>query len=99
LFLCYTLVVWAQLAQRLRGRWAPHQWSLGALSLPVNVLAAVLSTALTVNLAWPRGDDVWYNRYSSVLFTLVVLGLAGLYYVLAGSHGRKLINTIDKGTA
>lgn len=98
LFLCYTLVVWAQLVQRLRGHWTPNEWSLGILSLPVNVLAAVLSTALTINLAWPRADDVWYNRYSSVLFTLVVLGLAGIYYLLAGSHGRKLINTIDKGT-
>ena len=94
LFLCYILVIWAQLFQRLRGRWT-SVWSLGAFSLPVNVLAAVLGTALTINLAWPRGDDVWYNKYSSVLFVLLVVALAGIYYLLAGSEGRRAINKIE----
>lgn len=95
LFLCYVLVVWAQLIRRLRGHWHPHQWNLGRFSLPVNVLAAVFGTVLTVNLAWPRGDDVWYNRYSSVLFVLLVAAAAGIYYVLAGRDGRRAINTVD----
>jgi amino acid transporter len=98
LFVCYLLVVWAQLIQRLRGRWTAQQWSLGRFSLPVNVLAAVLGTALTVNLAWPRGDDVWYNRYSSVLFVLLVAGIAGVYYLCAGAQGRRAINTVDAGS-
>jgi amino acid transporter len=95
LFLCYVLVVWAQLIQRLRGRWSPSEWSLGRLSLPVNLLAAVLGTALTVNLAWPRGDDVWYNRFSSVLFVGIVVVLAAIYYLLAGREGRRAITTIE----
>lgn len=95
LFLCYVLVVWAQLVQRLRGHWSPHQWSLGRLSLPVNALAAVTGTILTINLAWPRGDDVWYNKYSSVLFVVLVVGLAGIYYLFAGNDGRRAINTIE----
>lgn len=94
LFLCYIVVVWAQLIQRLRGRWTPD-WSLGRFSLPVNVLAAVLGTALTINLAWPRGDDVWYNRYSSVLFVALIIGLAGIYYLFAGAEGRRAINAIE----
>jgi amino acid transporter len=94
LFLCYILVIWAQLFQRLRGRWTPV-WSLGVFSLPVNVLAAVLGTALTINLAWPRGEDVWYNKYSSVLFVLLVVALAGVYYLFAGRDGRRAINKIE----
>jgi hypothetical protein len=59
------------------------------------VLAAVLGTALTINLAWPRGDDVWYNKYSSVLFVLLVVALSGIYYMFAGSEGRRAINKIE----
>lgn len=95
LFLCYILVVWAQLIQRLRGRWTASEWSLGRFSLPVNVAAAVLGTALTINLAWPRGDDVWYNRFSSVLFVVIVVVAAGVYYAIAGTEGRRSINRIE----
>lgn len=95
LFLCYVLVVWAQLIQRLRGQWSPTEWSLGRFSLPVNVLAAVLGTILTINLAWPRGDDVWYNRFSSILFVVIVLVVAGIYYAVAGTDGRRAITTIE----
>lgn len=95
LFLCYVLVVWAQLIQRLRGRWSPTEWSLGRLSMPVNVLAAVLGTVLTINLAWPRGDDVWYNRFSSILFVAIVLVVAGIYYAVAGPDVRRAITTIE----
>ncbi|MET0456541.1 MAG: amino acid permease [Mycobacterium sp.] len=95
LFLCYILVVWAQLIQRLRGQWSPSEWSLGRFSLPVNVLAAVLGTILTINLAWPRGDDVWYNRFSSVLFVAIVLVASGIYYAVAGADGRRAITTIE----
>ncbi|CAN5716673.1 amino acid permease [soil metagenome] len=95
LFLCYVLVIWAQLFQRICGNWSPSEWSLGVFSLPVNVLAAVLGTALTINLAWPRGDDVWYNKYSSVLFVILVVGLAGIYYLFAGEEGRRAINKVE----
>jgi amino acid transporter len=94
LFLCYILVVWAQLVQRLRGRWSPTEWSLGRLSLPANVLAAVLGTALTINLAWPRGDDVWYNRYSSLLFVALVVVSAVVYYLCVGESGRRAISQV-----
>jgi amino acid transporter len=92
LFLCYLLVVWGQLIQRLKGRWSPEEWSIGKFSLPVNVLAVVLGAALTINLAWPRGDDVWYNRYSSVCFIGIVVIAAAAYYLVGGPEARKAID-------
>lgn len=92
LFVCYLMVVWAQLIQRLRGRWAPHQWNLGRFSLPVNFLAVGLGTALTVNIAWPRGTAPWYDRYSGFLFVGAAFLAAGAYYVLGGARARAAIN-------
>jgi amino acid transporter len=93
LFFCYMMVVWALLLQRLRGRWSPVGWHLGRWSLPVNVLAAVLGAGLTLNIAWPRGSDVWYNRWSGFLFVGIGLALAALYYLLGG---RKVRESIDR---
>jgi amino acid transporter len=92
LFFCYLMVVWAQLVQRLRGRWHPVAWSLGKLSLPMNLLAAGLGTALTVNIAWPRGTDVWYNRYSGFLFVGISLAVAVVYYLIGGRKAREAID-------
>lgn len=92
LFGCYMLVVWGQLWARLRGRWQPSHWSMGRWSLPVNVLAAILGTALTINIAWPRGDLIWYERWSGWVFVGGVLLCAGTYYVLAGGERRRVID-------
>jgi amino acid transporter len=91
LFVCYLMVIWAQLIQRLRGRWTPHVWSLGRWSLPVNVLAVGLATALTLNLAWWRGTAPWYDRYSGFLFIAGAFLVAGLYYMLGGAEARRAI--------
>ena len=85
LFVCYLMVVWAQLIQRLRGKWAPTAWNLGRFSLPVNILAAVFATALTVNIAWPRGTAPWYDRYAGFLFVAAALVCALAYYALGVS--------------
>src|SRR5205085_10058521 len=80
------------LLQRLRGRWTPTAWNLGRWSLPVNILAAVLGTALTVNIAWPRGTAPWYDRYSGFLFVAGALVAALVYYVLGGPGARTAID-------
>jgi amino acid transporter len=92
LFVCYLMVIWAQLIQRLRGRWSPTHWSLGRWSLLVNFLAVGLGTALTVNIAWPRGTAPWYDRYSGFLFVAGAFAFAGAYYLLGGSAVRQAIN-------
>jgi amino acid transporter len=92
LFACYMMVIWAQLIQRVRGRWSPTAWNLGRFSLPVNILAAVFGTALTINIAWPRGTAPWYDRYAGFLFVAGALLAALAYYALGGSAARRAIN-------
>jgi amino acid transporter len=97
LFVVYMMVIWAQLVQRLRGRWTPRGWSLGRWSTTVNVLAAVLGTLLTLNIAWPRGEGIaWYNKWSGFLFVGVAVALALAYYLLGG---RKVRESIERPLA
>ncbi|MCW3101142.1 MAG: Amino acid permease [Chthonomonadaceae bacterium] len=95
IFVAYMLVIWGQLFQRMRGGWRPDAWSVGRSSMLINVLAAVLGTALTLNIAWPRGGSeiVWYNRWAGFLFIGAAVVLAGAYYVLGGAEARKAINS------
>jgi amino acid transporter len=92
LFGCYMLVIWGQLWARLTGRWQATHWTMGKWALPVNVLAAVFGTALTINIAWPRGDVIWYERWSGWVFVGGVLLCALAYYVLSGSKRRAIID-------
>lgn len=96
LFAAYMMVIWAQLIQRLRGKWAPTAWNLGRASLPVNVLAAVLGTALTLNIAWPRGGPgiAWYQAWSGFLFVGAAFLAAAAYYALGG---RSVREAVDRG--
>jgi amino acid transporter len=97
LFVVYMMVIWAQLVQRVRGRWAPRGWNLGRHSTTVNVLAAVLGTALTLNIAWPRGEGIaWYNKWSGFLYVGVAIVLALAYY---GLGGRKVREAIERPLA
>lgn len=92
LFGCYLLVIWGQLWARLRGDWEPTHWSMGRWSLPINVLAAVLGTGLTINIAWPRGSQIWYERWSGWVFVAGVLICASAYYAVGGKKRREIIN-------
>lgn len=94
LFTCYMIVIWAQLVARLRGTWRPTHWNMGRLSLPVNIFAAVFGTALTLDLAWPRGDASWYERWAGWLFTGAILVAAVVNYAFAGAKGRKTISRL-----
>ncbi len=92
LFACYMLVIWGQLYARIRGTWSPTHWSVGKLSLPVNILAAGLGTALTINIAWPRGEAIWYERWSGWVFTGAALLCALVYYLVGGRKARRAID-------
>jgi hypothetical protein len=52
----------------------------------------VLGTALTLNIAWPRGEGIaWYNKWSGFLYVGVAIVLALGYYVLGGRKAREAI--------
>ncbi|WP_375792326.1 APC family permease [Streptomyces rhizosphaericus] len=88
IYFAYLMVTLPMLVRRLRGQWRPAEgrFSLGRLGLPVNALAVLWGTAMTVNLAWPRaqvynatGPQHWYLRWGAVLFVGVV-ALGGFTY-------------------
>lgn len=92
IYIAYLLVTLPMLVQRLRGRWhgaGPGRFSLGSFGLPVNLLAVLWGTAMTINLMWPRaavynasGPQHWYLRWGAVLFVGVVAGGGFAYYWL-----------------
>lgn len=92
LFLAYQMVVWPAAILRLTGRWSPSHWSLGSWVGAVYLGALVLGTGLLINIAWPRTEDVWYNKYSGFVFIGATLAAAALYYVLGGSRRREAID-------
>ncbi|KOU39593.1 APC family permease [Streptomyces sp. WM6378] len=98
IYVAYLLVTLPMLVQRLRGGWtsATDHFSLGRLGLPVNVLAVLWGTAMTVNLLWPRaevynatGPQHWYLRWGGVLFVGVVAvgGFTYYWFVQRGKTG------------
>jgi len=83
IYVAFQLVVFAALVARLRG-WRPAgKWSLGGLGMVVNVAALLYGVGAAINLAYPRTPGVpWYQNYSVLLGTVVVLAV-GLVYLLA----------------
>jgi amino acid transporter len=92
LFLAYQMVVWPAAYKRLTGRWRPVNWSLGRWAPAVYIGAMGLGTALLVNIAWPRGHDVWYNKWSGVVFIVGTLIVTALYYLVSGRRSRETID-------
>ena len=82
--LAYLLVCGAELLRRVRRRPRPphHQnrrFSLGRLSLAINVAAVVWSACMVVNVGWPRAatyGEEWQHRFAPIIMTgaLIVCG-------------------------
>jgi urea carboxylase system permease len=95
LYGAYLLVTVPMLVQRLRGTWAPEpgRFSLGALGLPVNLVAVAYGFLQMVNLAWPRAavydpaGGHWYLQYFSLLFVGGALLVGVVAYAL---HRREM---------
>src|SRR5579862_2689736 len=90
-YLAYLGVTAPMLYRRLRGEWprADHgkYFSLGRWGLPVNTLAIVYGTLVTINIIWPRnsiynvvGKPHWYWQWAPFLFIGAVAIIGTIYY-------------------
>ncbi len=89
--LAYLCVTVSLLRMRLKG-WPgkggsgiKNIFSLGKWGLPINIAAVIFGITIVLNLAWPRADVYgtdWYQLYAAPIFTGILLGVGGLYYLL-----------------
>ncbi|WP_338674929.1 APC family permease [Streptomyces sp. SCSIO 30461] len=95
IYVAYLMVTTPMLVQRLRGRWKPAEgrFSLGRFGLPINILAVLWGTAMSLNLAWPRaevynatGPQHWYLRWGAFLFIGIVAVGGFTYYWFVQRH-------------
>ncbi|WP_415938819.1 APC family permease [Streptomyces sp. 039-1] len=103
IYLAYLGVTAPMLVARLRGRWQPAgegRFSLGRWGLPVNLVAVVWGTAMTVNLIWPRAEVYnaaapfhWYLRWGAVLFVAVIAGGGFAYYWFVQRHRTGVLDS------
>ena len=52
----------------------------------------ILGTGLLINIAWPRGEDVWYNKWSGSSSSPGTLLVAAIYYLISGRASRERID-------
>jgi amino acid transporter len=80
-FVTFTIVLWAALVARARRRWTPGAFSLGALGMPLTIVAAIWASFQFVNIAWPRTPDApWYINYAVPLMIVVLLIVGAVVY-------------------
>jgi len=88
IYIAFQLVVFAALWARLKG-WVPRgAYRLGRWGLPVNLIALAYGVAAAINLAWPRGEGAWYDRYTVILGCAIVLAIGLVYMFSAHPYGR-----------
>jgi hypothetical protein len=78
------MIVMGALAARLRG-WKPAgQFKLGAWGTPVNVVALAYGLGAILDMSWPRAPTApWYVNYAMGATWLAIIGIGGLYMLLA----------------
>lgn len=89
IYLCFQMVVFASLVQRIRG-WKPAGvWTLGRAGIVINVLALVYGVAAMVILAQPGAPDVdFLDRFIVLIGLGIVIVVGVLYMVVARPFGR-----------
>jgi len=94
IYIAYLLVTGPMLLRRLRGQWPDTEargsgyFSLGALGLPVNILAVLWGVAMSINLAWPR-EAVYgagWLAWSAFIFIGAIMAVGLAWYWLRGRH-------------
>lgn len=82
-FLAFFCPVFAALLVRVRRRWAyaPGQFSLGRLAVPVLVVAVLWSGLEFINIAWPRQTTLpWYENWAVELAAAIIGVIGAVYY-------------------
>jgi amino acid transporter len=88
IYVAFQMVVGAALVARNRG-WHPSgRFTLGQWGLPVNIAALIYGVAGALNLAWPRGDAAWYDKWIVVIGCVIVAGVGLLYMLAARPYTR-----------
>ena len=95
IYLAFLLVAVAALIARLRGTWIPAgRIRLGRAGPIINALAVAWLAFETVNIAWPRTSlappDAPAYQIWAAPFLLVVIGIAGLAYMLIAKPHHRL---------
>jgi hypothetical protein len=63
-------------------------FTLGRRGLAVNIAALVYGVAGALNLAWPRGDAAWYDKWIVVVGCAIVAVVGLAYMVIARPYLR-----------
>jgi amino acid transporter len=88
-YISFALPVLGALWVRLKGRWAPSEFSLGRWGLSVAIAASVWTVFEYFNIAWPRAEGVpWYQDWAVFLMTGIVAALGVLAYIPGRSNLR-----------
>jgi amino acid transporter len=109
IYVCFQMVVFSALRQRIRG-WKPAgEWTLGSWGMFVNVVALGYGIAAMILLAWPGAPELaFFDRWTVLIGMAIVLGVGFLYMVIARpydkSHGPEndaieVADNIRAGTA
>lgn len=87
IYCAFQMIVLGALSARLRG-WKPAgQFQLGVWGTPVNVIALAYGLGAILDMLWPRTPSApWYVNYSMGVTWLVIIGVGGLYMLLARPH-------------
>lgn len=89
IYLCFQMVVFAALRQRVRG-WRPAgQWTLGRWGFIINVLALIYGVIAMVLLAWPGSADLdFLDRWTVLIGIGLVLAVGLLYMFIARPYNK-----------
>lgn len=87
-YIAYMFVMLPMLVARLRGQWPVEKstkyFSLGRWGTLTNLLAVIGTTAIVVDVAWPRvviyGNDHWYLQYGALTVCGLLLVTGVPYY-------------------
>jgi len=88
IYIAYLGVTLPALRLRLRGDWHPDTRFFHMspkVGIAVGVAAVVWGGVGALNLIWPRAEfygDAWYQQYSGILVTAVVLAIGAVEYLL-----------------